>query len=115
MALLNLNPACAQVFNNDEQMTEEYCLNANTPDSYCNWQACNSWEDCAAACAFDEEDSTFCGYCHGGECTNVAGVSLADCPTTRGCLKADGSLSVLNPGDSVSLGGPVLFCYLVLL
>jgi hypothetical protein len=84
-------------------MTEEYCQDANTPDGYCNWKSCDSWEDCAAACDFDEGDSTFCGYCHGGECTNVAEVSLGDCPTTRACLKADGSLSVLNQDDSVRL------------
>ena len=89
-------------------MTEDYCLNANTPDRYCNWKTCGSWEDCAAACEFDVANATFCGYCHGGECTNVAGVDLADCPGTRACLKADGSLSLLNPGDSVGL--VLFFC-----
>lgn len=85
-------------------MTEEYCQNANMPDGYCNWKACDSsWEDCSAACEFDEGDDTFCGYCHGGECTTVPEVSDAACANTRACLRADGGLSVLNPDDSVRL------------
>jgi hypothetical protein len=76
--------------------TPAFCEAANKPDSYCNWQTCEEWDNCTAKCASVGADH-FCGYCNGPDCTSFLGETNATCSNKTGCLLSNGTVILLSP------------------